>query len=206
MKLAKRGFTIVELLVVIAIIGILLGLVTMAANGAIKNARSKRASAMRTVLQQAIGAYYAQVGEWPEAIKSQADHMGGKETYVFSPTETDAIFQQIVKSSVGASATMHLLDANGLFVADAGKLKNGGKGCFDNHGDDSKRSFCGNQHCIGGVDFSEAVKKGSKRKLSVSSMAFGYQGEENGKFCRYWVTYNARTDSVSVSTTHPDNK
>lgn len=199
------AFTIVELLVVVAIIGILLGLVSMAANGALKNARTKRATAMCTILQQAINTYYAQKGEWPSAIKSQAEHMNGKDTHVFAASDADKIFQDIVKSSVGANATMRLLDPTGLFVADASNLKNGGDGCFDNHAEKNGANYCGNQKCINGRDFSDAVKRG-KLHLSVSKMAFGYQGKEYGKFCRYWITYNGRTDSVTVSTTKPKVK
>ena len=46
----RRGFTIVEMLMVIAVLGILLGIVTTAASSAIRQARVKRAEAMRTVL------------------------------------------------------------------------------------------------------------------------------------------------------------
>ena len=44
----------------------------------------------------------------------------------------------------------------------------------------------------------EAVKKGN-RHVSLSQMSFGYPGKENGKFCRYKITYNGKTDSVTVS-------
>ena len=130
---------------------------------------------------------------------------GDSDTYVFTPGEADQIFQEIVKASVGANATMHLLDASGLFVADAGRLKKGGDGCSHNHSDTTKSNYCGNQHCISGVDFSKAVTKG-KGHLSISSMAFGYPGEEHGRFCRFWIVYNARTDSVTVTTSKPSNK
>ena len=201
----KKGFTIVELLLVTAIIGILLGLVTMAANGALKNARGKRASAMRVVLQQAVETYCAQKGEWPDVIRTRAKNMGGKDVWVFSNSDVDEIFREVVRSSVGQNATMHVLDASGLFVADSGKLKKGGDGCSDNHGDTSRSDFCGKAGCVNGVDFSQAVKKG-KSHISVSKMAFGYQGSEYGKFCRFWITYNSRTDSISVSLTKPEQK
>ena len=71
----RRGFTIVELLVVVAIIGILGGIVTTAAMGSIRGARSKRADAMRAALEQAIAAYYAQEGRWPDVIERKASSM-----------------------------------------------------------------------------------------------------------------------------------
>lgn len=202
----KKAFTIVELLVVVAIIGILLGLVTLAANGAMKSGRARRATAMCNILQQAVNSYYAQKGKWPDTIETRSKNMNGKDVYVFKPEEADTIFQEIVRLSVGANASMRLLDATGLFVADAGALKNGGKGCYDNHGDNSNaKTYCGQQNCISGRDFSTAVKKG-KQHLSISDMAFGYQGKEYGKFRRYWISYNGRTDSVTVSETDPDNQ
>jgi hypothetical protein len=46
------------------------------------------------------------------------------------------------------------------------------------------------------MDFTLAVSKG----WSVSEMAFGWQGVEYGRFRRFWITYNAKTDSVTVAT------
>ena len=204
----RRGFTIVELLVVIAIIGVLLGIVTTAATSSVKNARVRRADAMGRALQQAIAAYHAQEGKWPGAIESKANSTGDNVNYTLTGDEADQVFRDIVKNSVGASASRPLVDASALFVADASRLKNGGDGCFDNHGDRTSgsgksSSYCGDQRCINGVDFSLASKKDSKVRIPIDRMAFGWQGRTNGKFCRYWITYNSQTDSVSVTRKHP---
>jgi hypothetical protein len=50
------------------------------------------------------------------------------------------------------------------------------------------------------MDFTEAVKKGAKNRISLSQMAFGYQGTEEGRFCRFKISYNGATDSVKVTT------
>lgn len=199
----KGGFTIIELLIVVAIISVLLGIISVAARGAIRNGRAKRADAMCKVLQQAIAAYYAKVGEWPTTIESKSASMGDKSTYTFSGSEADAIFREIVKKSVGSGASMPLVDASGLFVADSGKLKKNGEGCYDSHGESSLKTFCGNQHCINGVDFAVASKHG-KGHISINNMAFGYAATKSGKFSRFWITYNSKTDSVTVSRKRPD--
>ncbi len=198
--MARRGFTIVELLVVISIIGILTGIVTSAAMGSIRGARTKRAESMRAGLEQAIAAYYAQEGKWPTVIEEKAQSMTD-DTYTFTPDETDKIFQQVVGKGFGKDGRKSVLvDATSLFVANRSNLGNSGKGCRDNHSNRRNSStFCGNQHCIAGVDFSRAVARSGRDHIQFSQMAFGYQGPQEGKFCRYFVTYNAQTDSVTVS-------
>ena len=69
----RRGFTIIELVMVIAILGILLGIVTTAAAGAIRQAREKKADACCAVVQAAFETYYAQKGEWPGDIELEGN-------------------------------------------------------------------------------------------------------------------------------------
>ena len=202
----RNGFTIVELLVVIAIIGVLIGLVSVAINGSLKNGRTKRATAMCQVLQQGIAMYYTKVGKWPDAIEQKANHWSGdKDTYTFKPNEADAIFREIVSKSSGSGATMMLVDSSALFVADSSKLRNNGEGCYDNHGSSDLNSFCGNQHCVNGTDFARASRRGNGH-IPINNMAFGYQATQSGKFSRFWITYNVRTDNVTVSRQNPDKK
>jgi len=199
----RKGFTIVELLVVIAIIGILIGIVSAASVGAVRNGRAKRATAMCSVLNQAIASYYAQKGEWPAAIENHARNMGENETVTLTPDEADSVFREIVKASVGSGATMQLVDAHALFVADASKLKNNGEGCYGNHSEDTYDTYCGKKNCINGIDFATATKVGSKKNIPVGSMAFGYQSTKEGRFSRFWIVYNGRTDAVTVSRKNP---
>ena len=51
MKNKRKGFTIVELLVVITVIGVLMGIVTTAASTSMAASRSKRATALCSLVQ-----------------------------------------------------------------------------------------------------------------------------------------------------------
>ena len=197
----KRAFTIVELLVVIAVIGILGGIVTNAAMGALRNARGSRANAMRVALEQAITTYYAQEGKWPDAIERVISSGMDEDVHTFSASDCDDIFRQVVGKGFGKSGRKSVLvDATALFVARSSQLGNGGKGCFDNHANrKNTATFCGDQKCINGVDFTTAIARSGAKHIRFNDMAFGYQGTEAGKFCRFWVKYNGKTDSVTVS-------
>lgn len=205
-NMKRKGFTIVELLVVVAIIGILLGIVSTATIGAVRNGRAKRAEAMARVLSQAIASYYATEGRWPEAIESWAKNMGNKEKVTLEAADADRVFREVVEKSVGSGASARYVDAHALFVAPTRNLKNNGEGCYGNHGDSAFDSYCGDKKCATGMDFSVATNPKAKTTYGVNELSFGYQSTREGKFSRFWITYNGQTDSVSVSRKNPGKK
>lgn len=204
----KKAFTLIELMMVVAVISVLIGIVSVAASGAIRNARGKRADAMRVALEQAIAAYYAQEGKWPKEIESKAESMD-EDTYTFTGSEADSILRQVVGKAFGKGGGRRsvLVDASALFVANSSRLGNNGEGCYDNHANRrNTKTFCGDQKCIMGMDFLLAVNRNGKDYIPFSNMAFGYQGTEEGKFRRFWITYNGKTDSVTVSKENPNKQ
>ena len=178
----RNGFTIVEMLMVIAVLGILLGIVTTASSTAIRQARVKRAEAMRTVLQAGLATYYAQKGEWPGVLKNWCENgPANNKLHVdyLSDSEADSVFQKLVEESVKRS---QMLDVSGLFVAEASKAN-------------------GTNARTQGMDFRAAKQNTKKRgKLSTSQLAFGYAEKSTGFFRRYIIKYNFDTDSVTVMT------
>ena len=195
----RSGFTIVELLVVIAIIAILAGAITMGVNGMFYKSRLGRAKSMQAMLQSGLETYYARRGEWPKTIQNlpvDADSI------LLTATQADQCFYDVVKMSVGPNATP-VLDPAGLFVAQ----NVDDYGCTDIHrawdraiklGIVSSGSHRCNGKCKRGLDFSEASKKGSKSRIMLKSMNFGYQGPNHGRFCRFRVFYYPKSDTVKV--------
>lgn len=203
----KRGFTIVELLVVIAILAILAGAITMGVNGMFYKSRRSNAIALRNMLQSGLETYYAQKGEWPKPIRSLVNN--SEDVIKLSSDAADECFREIVKVSTGVNATP-VLDPSGLFVARGIDQY----GCSDVHRswdnaqkegalkdrelkDPPSPHKC-NGKCPRGHDFREVTKKGSKNKISLSQMNFGYIGPNNGRFCRFRLYYYPKPDTVKV--------
>ena len=204
----SEGFTIVELLVVIAIIAILAGAITMGVNGMFYKSRMGQAKAMRNMLQSGLETYYARRGEWPSAIKSKVDYTGG-DSVQLTASEADQCFREIVKVSTGANANP-VMDPSGLVVASGV----GEYGCIDIHRDwetarkigivDDSDHRCDGKNCRRGRDFRDATKKGSKGKIPLSSMNFGYIGPNYGRFCRFRLFYYPKSDTVRVLLQRPN--
>ena len=199
----KSAFTIVELLVVIAIIAILAGAITMGVNGMFYKSRRGSAMAMRNMLQSGLETYYARTGEWPSAIKSKVNNSGDSDAVQLTATDADQCFREIVKVSTGANANP-VIDPSGLIVASGVD----DYGCTDIHKnwaeakklgvvDDSDHQ-CNGKNCRRGRDFRDATKKGSKNKIPLASMNFGYVGPNYGRFCRFRVYYYPKSDTVKV--------
>ena len=197
----RAGFTIVELLVVIAIISILAGAITMGVNGMFYKTRFARANAMRSVLQSGLETYYARKGKWPKAIQDASEN-SKKDSVELSASETDECFREIVRVSVGASASP-VLDPSGLFV-----LQNAPQDCcVDIHNSwdaavDHGVVSASDRRCAGkcrrGRNFADATKKGAPSRIPISQMSFGYAGPNHGNFCRYRIVYSPKADTVRV--------
>ena len=131
---------------------------------------------MRNSLEQAIAAYYAQEGKWPSLIESASSD--GQDTYKFDGTKADKIFQEVVGKGFGRSGKKSMLiDASGLFVCDS-SAASGTK--------------------AHGYEFSEVMGRHAKHRINLDQMAFGYQETKSGRFIRFKVVYNFRTDAVKV--------
>ena len=211
----KNGFTIVELMVVIAIIAILAGAITMGLNGMFYKSRMGRAMALRNIMQSGLETYYAQQGDWPGKLKDLAVNPQfdpDRDYYTLAPEDVDGCFKEVVDQSWGKSKAP-VMDVSGLYLIEKGKLRNK-YGCTDIHKSwDKARSKhvvattglpdraldheCKN--CPRGRDFAEATKKGAASRVTgFSSIAFGYPGPNNGRFCRFRVLYYPKSDTVKV--------
>lgn len=181
-KMLKKGFTIVEMLMVIAVLSILAGIITTAASSAIKNARGRRADAMKQTLKNGISVYYQQKGEWPGALKNLSENGSGNEkVFLLTSQQAQDVFREVAEESLKSGANP-MMDVSGLFVSRTGGTDENARGM--------------------GMDLAAARKGDKHRKgiTSVSQMHFGYPDTRTGFFRSYWIEYNTETDSINVLT------
>ena len=177
----KRGFTIIELLMVVTILATLMGIITTAVFASLRQARGRRADAMRQTLQNGIIAYRQLKDEWPGDLEKLANKPPSNRGTVITLTtdEYDSVVEDLLKVSMGKSAKNRVMDPIGMLVMG----KNGSEG---------KSS---------GVDYRSAAQKNGPyaKRMSSSEMTIVYQGG-NGKARRFKIAYNTEADSVTVST------
>ena len=195
----KKGFTIVELLMVIGIIGVLTGIVTTAASGAVKNSRSQKAKALCALVQAGLAAYHAQEGKWPVTFTSARSNQEGSDgesvsdIVVLTGTEVRECVKALCELTKQGKPVM---DVSGLFVSrtEGEKYSNGSS---NNKGSNSRTGKLGY-----GMDFMTAIRGSRKnaKKMKLSEMYFGYPDPETGKFVRFYMTYSLSSDTITVST------
>ena len=182
----KKGFTIVELLMVVAVLAVLTGIITTAASSAIKQARARRTDAAKATLQNGIAAYYAQHNYWPPkggALDKWSENglTGGKHVAYLDDTAYDALVYELLRVSVGSSASSPVMDPSGMLVAS---------------------KSVGTASSTSGQEFKQAVAKNKRHgaTIKLSQMTAGYADSGSGHFRRFVIQYNADTDSVKVMT------
>ena len=190
----KKGFTIVEMLMVIGVLAILMGIVTTASSAAIRQARSRRTTAVKGVIQAGIATYRSQRDAWPpengQLDKWSSDGLtgdqingvrSGRHLAFLSADQYDEMMYELAKVSVGETGASPVMDVTGISVArrKAANAKNGR-----------------------GLEFREAIKKNKKHgsTYSLKEMTFGYITTDQGYFRRFVVQYNADSDTVTVMT------
>lgn len=196
MKPKKRnGFTIVELLMVIGIIAVLLGLVTTAASSSVKMSRRRKAQALCTMVQAGLATYYAQKDEWP--VSNLPDNQ--KEEAALSGAQVRECVRRLVQETKDGNP---MLDISGLFVSRSPGEPTKHERCRHcSH----ERYFAPNEY---GLDFMSAIHgtRKSQRKMKLNEMYFGYPHPDNGRFMRFYMSYNTATDQISVGQWHWDHE
>ena len=198
---SKSGFTIVEMLMVVAVLAVLTGIVGTAASSAIRQARNRRTTALKQLVEVGISTYYAQKGWWPpkggkldkwakdgvdqgDKDRAASEYRSGRQKKGLprlDDTDYDKVMSEIVGVSIRGSGAVPVMDPMGLIVAPSSAASR-------------KNTY--------GQEFRDAVKKRRKHgsTLTLSEMVFGYQEGSKGYFRRFHIFYNEESDSVSVDT------
>ena len=183
---------------VLGIIAVLMGVVTTAASESIRGGRERKGDAICKIVQAGFAAYYAQYDEWPGSIGktitsgsigTRANYEGPRyktdpEKIVLTKAENDDCIRDMVQKTRDGNP---VLDVSGLYVSkDEGRY---GQKCY-------------------GLDFMQAAtikgmgeaKSGLNlatggRRLTVSSMHFGYPDTNTGHFRHFKIVYSIPTDS-----------
>lgn len=187
----RGGFTIVELLMVIGVIGILMGIVTTAAMGSLKQSRSQKAEALCRIVEQGLATYYAQYDKWPEpmgnkiangSIGSRSNNEGynnqsDDNKYILTTSEGNEMIRKIVEETARGNP---MLDISGLFVS-------------RDQGEAGSRGY--------GMDLFEAVRgtKKNPERMTLGQMNFGYPDTNTGHFRHFKIVYSIPTDEMKVS-------
>lgn len=183
-EVMKRAFTIVELLMVIGILAVLMTIVTTAAGGAIREARSNRANALVSMIQSGLETYYAQNDRWPGNFGDKVEKglrsniSDDPDRYQLTEAEVDDMIGKMVLASVRGNNP--LLDVSGLFVC--------------------RKELAGKDNAPGMdlMDMVKGTKRHPQKVKSVSAMCFGYP-DDKGKFRRFKIVYSIPSDSITVS-------
>ena len=106
----KKGFTIIELLMVVAIMATLLGIITTAVFSSLRQARDRRAEAMRQTIQNGIAAYRQLKDKWPGELETLAGNPPESRGTVITLNtgEYDSVVQELLKVSVGIELMLFL--------------------------------------------------------------------------------------------------
>ena len=182
---------------VIAILGILLGIVTTAAAGAIRQAREKKADACCAVVQAAFETYYAQKGEWPGDIELESRDYGSGGNCEINRAEVDKMMLDILREYKNGNPC---LDISGLFVSRSSAEPRS-----------ERCPICGGTRYFPakgalGLDFMVAIRGTKKdangQRMTTSQMHFGYPHKVDGRFMPFKVTYSRPTDRMKVEKWH----
>ena len=118
----SHGFTLVELLVVVAVIGILVTLVTGAAQRALGLARARNVEVSRQVLETALLRYRTDYNEWPDDLE-HGNASSDEKTYTYSGTANKYVLSPLRYISQANSRKIRYIDETAFLTEDGSGFK-----------------------------------------------------------------------------------